>query len=56
MTGFVQMGHIYGHTKCCHTLVISENVGDLLIFRERVLYIMLKSVWGIEAGLPTLLF
>ena len=28
--------------------MISENVCDLLIFMEKILYLILKSVWAVE--------
>ena len=29
-------------------ILISANVGNLIIFRENVMYLRLKSVWAVE--------
>ena len=40
-------GSSFAVFKHCHNLVISENVGNLLIFREKVLDLRPKSVCAI---------
>ena len=40
--------HINTSSKHCHAWVISENVGNLLIFWEKVLYLGPKLVCAVE--------